>query len=450
MEFEATFPDLGATSSRGTATAGAWALLKPDPQVISRKLFTRAQSTSGAVQRGLRPAGHANDAHCDYKKAPFFNVLAAFWIQFMTHDWFSHLDDGHNARRTDMTLGCAIDSRMASSAADAGATCRLGCRPGDRIDAALIADAPARDIHARRRDAISTRAPKTTRNTITAWWDASQLYGYDERSAQRVKRDPGDPARLTDGPGRCRRGDGDDAGLSAAVCSAGDPINPQWSGQEATAFPDNWTIGLSFFHNVFAREHNPFVDAFRGKARAHPDADSGLRNPARPDAVIRYRDVDARRAVRGRAPRRRRGNREDPHDRVDDAAAVRRAAVPRHERATGRPARARTTQCRAALEDMSCADFGASDDAEVERQHGTRCSHPVPASSGSAITSIPMRSRRSAHADLWSIAQPDHVNGGVNHFGSPFNFPEEFVTVYRLHPLVPDLIEYREWNTTRT
>jgi hypothetical protein len=39
--------------------------------------------------------------------------------------------------------------------------------------------------------------------------------------------------------------------------------------------------------------------------------------------------------------------------------------------------------------------------------------------------------------------KPD-VNGGVNHFGSPFNFPEEFVTVYRLHSMVPDLIELRE------
>ena len=36
-----------------------------------------------------------------------------------------------------------------------------------------------------------------------------------------------------------------------------------------------------------------------------------------------------------------------------------------------------------------------------------------------------------------------HVNGGTNHFGSPFNFPEEFVSVYRLHPLIPDLIDYR-------
>src|SRR5262249_29308027 len=46
--------------------------------------------------------------------------------------------------------------------------------------------------------------------------------------------------------------------------------------------------------------------------------------------------------------------------------------------------------------------------------------------------------------DIWDIRNPDHVNGGVNHFGSPFNFPEEFITVYRLHSLVPDLIEYRD------
>src|SRR5262249_55937148 len=45
----------------------------------------------------------------------------------------------------------------------------------------------------------------------------------------------------------------------------------------------------------------------------------------------------------------------------------------------------------------------------------------------------------------WSF-KPERLNRGVNHFGSPFNFPEEFVTVYRLHPLVPDLLEYREWN----
>lgn len=43
----------------------------------------------------------------------------------------------------------------------------------------------------------------------------------------------------------------------------------------------------------------------------------------------------------------------------------------------------------------------------------------------------------------WSIDDPMDLNRGVSHFGSPFNFPEEFITVYRLHPLVPDLIEFR-------
>jgi len=39
---------------------------------------------------------------------------------------------------------------------------------------------------------------------------------------------------------------------------------------------------------------------------------------------------------------------------------------------------------------------------------------------------------------------PDEMMAGVNHFGAPFNFPEEFISVYRLHPLVPDMIEFRE------
>ena len=56
-----------------------------------------------------------------------------------------------------------------------------------------------------------------------------------------------------------------------------------------------------------------------------------------------------------------------------------------------------------------------------------------------------------AKPDVWSLANPDHVNGGINHFGSPFNFPEEFVTVYRLHALAarPDRVP-RPGTPTRT
>jgi hypothetical protein len=50
---------------------------------------------------------------------------------------------------------------------------------------------------------------------------------------------------------------------------------------------------MSFYHTVFAREHNLFVDAVRAQAATTPDADSGLRHPDRPTQVIRYRDVSA-------------------------------------------------------------------------------------------------------------------------------------------------------------
>ena len=145
-EFDTLFPDLGRTELTRNRHGDRLALLKPDPQVISRKLFTRAQSNPGACNEGYGLPGFSKDANCDYKKAPFFNVLAAFWIQFMTHDWFSHLDEGHNAKEY-MSVGC--------SEADQ----KLGCRPGDRIDKALVAESErARQVHARRQGVSGARA----------------------------------------------------------------------------------------------------------------------------------------------------------------------------------------------------------------------------------------------------------------------------------------------------
>ena len=68
-------------------------------------LFTRAQSNPAACNAGFGLPGNSADANCDYQKAPFFNVLAAYWIQFMTHDWFSHMEEGHNAPEY-MEVGC--------------------------------------------------------------------------------------------------------------------------------------------------------------------------------------------------------------------------------------------------------------------------------------------------------------------------------------------------------
>ncbi len=451
MEFDTTFPDLGRIPLTRNRHGDRLGLLKPDPQVISRKLFTRKQSHPDLCRDGYGLPGYSKDADCDYKKAPFFNVLAAFWIQFMTHDWFSHLEEGHNQSEY-MKVGCATQlvNNVEKPLTEQDIK-QLGCRPDDRVDKAYIAEGtePGKFTHEGKE--YLKRAPKTTRNTVTAWWDASQLYGYDERSRKRVKRDPDDRAKLLLRPIEGRAGEGEKLGYLPTF-EAADPINPEWAGQEAAAFPDNWSIGVSFYHNVFAREHNVFVDEFRKQATKTPEEDCGLRNPARPDQVIRYRDVSA--------------------DELFEIArlilSAEIAKIHTTEWTTqllydeplyrGMNAnwsgllgegKAATEPVAAALDQIVVNNFGKSQDVKKATQwYSVFASGPGIFGLGSKIYpddrwfAKPDPNKK----DLWDLKNPDHVNGGVNHFGSPFNFPEEFITVYRLHPLVPDLIEYREWD----
>lgn len=439
VQFESTYPELGENELARNRHGDRLSLLEPDPQVISRRLFTRRQAEPSKCNDGLGLPDSSPEANCDYQKAPFFNVLAAFWIQFMTHDWFSHLEEGHNASEM-MEVGCKSPSTEEATA--------LGCRPDDRMDRSFSAQEEAPPTFTHEGKEYMKRARKTTRNTVTAWWDASQIYGYDDVSAQRVKRDPADPAKLLMVSGSTRSGAGEEHGY-LPVFEAGDPINPVWAGQEAVAFPDNWTIGLSFFHNLFAREHNIFVERFRERAAETPDADSGLRDPGDPDRVIRYSDVT-------------------PEQLYQVARLVVSAEIAKIHTIEW------TTQLlydevlylgmnanwhglvrednllSRALEKIAVNAMAKSTDADRATQW-----YSVFAS-GSGIFGLGSKRYESGPPgflgylkggeDIWDIRNPDHVNGGVNHFGAPFNFPEEFITVYRLHPLVPDLIELRRWD----
>ena len=157
VEFETTFPDLhvdtpGHNRDRTMNRQGdRIALLTPDPQVISRRLFTREQSDADACNDGY-------GTHCDYKKAPFFNVLAAFWIQFMTHDWFSHLEEGHNDRQY-MNVGCVSQKvNDIETPLTAAQVAQLGCRPGDAIDKSYVCRRSARQFQGQRRRPFRARA----------------------------------------------------------------------------------------------------------------------------------------------------------------------------------------------------------------------------------------------------------------------------------------------------
>ncbi|MEO6110810.1 MAG: peroxidase family protein, partial [Nitrospiraceae bacterium] len=446
VEFNTTFPDLGLNEMTKNRHGDRLGLLKPDPQVISRKLFTRAQSQPDRCRDGYGLPGGAKEAECEYKMAPFFNVLAAFWVQFMTHDWFAHLEEGHN-RPEWMAVGCTTQlvKNIEQPLTRAGVE-KLGCRPDDKIDVASIAEGTEPRSLTHGGKTYLVRAPKTTANHVTAWWDASQLYGYDERSGKRVKRDPKDPAKLLLMPAGEGAGEGDKLGY-LPVFEPGDSINPEWSGQEATAFPDNWSIGTSFYHNVFAREHNAFIDEFRKQAARTPDGDSGLRNPANPDAVIRYRDVTpnelfevARLVVAAEIAK--------IHTTEWTTQLLYNEPLNRGMNANWHGVFEKQEVVADALKEVVRRLDDTNDAKKANSLYAALAGGPGIVGLGNHVyEGVPLVGLIDPDKqDRWDLNNDDHINGGVNHFGSPFNFPEEFITVYRLHPLLPDLIEYREWN----
>jgi hypothetical protein len=418
VEFDATFPDLGKNQFATNRHGARLGLLQPDPQVISRKLFTRTQRPGNKCNEGHGLPDYSPEADCEYQKAPHLNVLAAFWIQFMTHDWFSHLDEGHNDSEW-MAMGCNLQtSGQPQTVLTPESAKQLGCRPDDRIDKSYAAEDSAPEVFTDNGRKFLSRAYKTTLNRVTAWWDASQIYGYSNASRARVKRAPRDRARLLLEPDLSRP---DQRMGYLPVLQPSDPMNPQWSGQESVAFPDNWNIGLSFFHNVFAREHNLFVLTFRERIKSTPEDDCGLRNPDQPNKPIKYKDVTddelfeiARLVVSAEIAK--------IHTLEWTTQLLYNEPLFLAMKANWSGLLEKPSLVAAALEKV-VARLGRSD----KDQQATQWYSVF--TTGPGIFGLRNKGK--------------DINGGVNHFGSPFNFPEEFVTVYRLHPMVPDLIEFR-------
>lgn len=438
MQFDTTFPRLGLNELTKNRHGDRIGLLKPDPQLISRKLFTREQPEGNGCNLGMGDPGFSADADCAYLKAPFFNVLAAFWIQFMTHDWFSHTFEGRNKPELKQ-VGCT----------DADAK-GLGCREGDRYESSFFVEESAPESFEKDGETYLKRAPKTTGNLVTAWWDASQIYGHDEPSYKRVQRDPADPAKLLLTNSYLPL-------LPACESySAECPVQPQWRGQEAASFPANWNIGMSFYHNLFTREHNAFVDHFRAIQQQTPDADSGIRNPDAPDQVIAYRDVTDERLYQV-------------------ARLVVSAEIAKIHTIEWTTQLLYNEPLYLAMNSNWFGLFNLEEDRvskllrrilNKDQNFMTRVSTKVAGwfsdspeskkahslysvlASGAGIFGLGNRKPQGMlwwRQDAWDLTNlKEDVNGGINHFGSPFNFPEEFTSVYRLHALVPDLIEYRE------
>ena len=158
--------------------------------------------------------------------APFLNLWACVWIQFMNHDWVSH---GTTTTSRTVPLPLAADDPLRQYG----------------IDHLDVRTTPADLTRAPYEDGL----PATYINEVTHWWDGSQIYGSDEDTQRSLRSFVG--GRLTL----------DDDGLL--------PVDPA-NGVEQTGFNRNWWVALSTIHTLFAREHNAICDMLAG---AHPDWD---------------------------------------------------------------------------------------------------------------------------------------------------------------------------------
>jgi hypothetical protein len=304
-------------------------LATPDPIVISNELLRR---------RVFLPARS-------------LNILAAAWIQFQVHDWVDH----RRFRLHDpaaRTIDLPVPSGGSWQNVVGGPQ-----EPTMRIFDNVEHRAGAHD------------RPPVFSNSGSHWWDASQVYGRMPEAARLLRVQDGNAVlaelRLQDGF------------LPEDV----DPALAGARGIELTGFNDNWWLGLSALHTIFAREHNTICAALRAEYRGW--SEDKIYNTARlvvAALIAKIHTIEWTPAILAT-------------EAIDQALNANWSGAPRDW----------LSRLAVWLVDVS------------------------------ALKGIPE-------------SMPDH-------HGVPFSLTEEFVSVYRLHPLMPDdycLFDHRDGRLLRS
>ena len=180
--------------------------------------FAQAETTS-LMSPNPREVSRILFTRDSFKPVPFLNMYAAAWIQFQVHDWFNHTLSQHAYHE----IPLAEDDPL-------------------RVDGQTMMKVAKTAPDPSRLQSEAAMGP-TYPNEVTHWWDASQLYGSDPVTASRLRSFQGGKL-LVDGDG--------------LLPKAAD-------GFEDTGFRNNWWVGLSLMHNLFAKEHNAIADKLASK-----------------------------------------------------------------------------------------------------------------------------------------------------------------------------------------
>lgn len=163
------------------------------------------------------------------KTVPFLNNLALAWIQFQTHDWVNHQPAAKPEENGLFKIPLAADDPLKKTYG---------------MDNMYV---PATQANP-----IAQAGKLTYLNEVTHWWDASQIYGSDQPTQDRLRMGA-DGKTLADGK----------LHIEGELL----PVNGA-TGVEDTGFSRNWWVGLDLFHTVFVKHHNSICDKLK---QGHPD-----------------------------------------------------------------------------------------------------------------------------------------------------------------------------------
>ncbi|MEK6272556.1 MAG: peroxidase family protein [Actinomycetota bacterium] len=194
-------PEMGMVGSRfgrnappdATAPEPMPQMMEPSPREVSLRLLNRDT----------------------FKPATSLNVLAACWIQMENHDWF-----GHGENSPDQFIDVPLDEQDEWP-------------DGGRMK--------VKQTSADRTRTWKSGLPPTYINTVTHWWDGSQIYGSVEGRNRQLRA-------------------GEDGKMAVEDGRLPNEVDPDLDGVDLTGFSDNYWIGLSLLHTLFVNEHNAICD----------------------------------------------------------------------------------------------------------------------------------------------------------------------------------------------
>ena len=373
-------------------------ILEPNPIVLSQTFFSRKKELAPETD-GFQPV-------------PWVNLLATAWLQGQNHDWFSHgknvdtanlpaeqLEMYANMYRPYQVDGFIIPRTQPDMSFLEGKFAGVQYQPN------------------KTGEVLETKQKSYGRkykNTVTQWWDASQIYGSDQKTVTKVRTIPSGVIYKSNNKIYASGALYPDGKIAVDEVARKLYYRPDLDNDNEilpiTGFHDNWWIGLEMIHTIFALEHNKVASMLK----------NDLENTTLIEKLIKNNFKNYYLSLK------------TDNERSDFIFHKARLVV------SALIAKIHTVEWTPALLDNPGLRMGM-----FANWHGLK-------TAVGDIESIKIRNliQNNLGADARMLISGLTGEGTLNLYNVPFSLTEEFVSVYRMHSLLSDNINLMKYNTT--